>query len=68
MPSLVLMLRFAVGWQGRRAMIGTICGFVCTALVLAGYAVRATGGARMNGDLFVVGNFTMWRPWMSAKG
>ena len=43
--ALVLMLRFAVGWQGRRAAIGTICGFVCTALVLAGYAARATGGA-----------------------
>jgi len=41
----VLMLRFAIGWQGRRAAIGTICGFLCTALVLAGYAVRTTGGS-----------------------
>ncbi len=41
----VLMLRVAIGWQGRRAAIGTIAGFVCTALVLAGYALKDSVGA-----------------------
>jgi len=41
----VLMSRVAMGWQGRRAAIGTITGFLCTALVLAGYALRNSGDA-----------------------
>jgi len=40
----VLVLRVAAGWQGHKAAVGTIMGFVCTLLVLAGYAVRAAGG------------------------
>ena len=40
----VLVLRVAAGWQGRKAALGTIMGFVCTLLVLAGYVVRAAGG------------------------
>lgn len=41
----VLVLRVAAGWQGRKAAVGTIMGFVCTLLVLAGYLVRAAGGS-----------------------
>jgi len=41
----VLVLRVAAGWQGRKAALGTIMGFVCTLLVLAGYVVRAAGGS-----------------------
>ncbi|MGB5809568.1 MAG: cytochrome c biogenesis protein CcsA [Polyangiales bacterium] len=40
----VIVLRVAAGWQGRKAALGTIMGFVCTLLVLAGYVVRAVGG------------------------
>ncbi|MEM7138837.1 MAG: cytochrome c biogenesis protein CcsA [Myxococcota bacterium] len=40
----VIVLRVAAGWQGRKAAIGTILGFLCTLLVLAGYVVRAAGG------------------------
>lgn len=41
----VIVLRVAAGWQGRKAAVGTILGFVCTLLVLAGYVVRAAGGS-----------------------
>ena len=41
----VIVLRVAAGWQGRRAAVGTILGFLCTLLVLVGYAVRAAGGS-----------------------
>jgi ABC-type uncharacterized transport system permease subunit len=41
----VLLLRVAAGWRGRRAAIGTIMGFACAIAVLAGYVVRAGGGA-----------------------
>ncbi len=41
----VIVLRVAAGWQGRKAAVGTIMGFVCTLLVLAGYAIRAAGGS-----------------------
>ena len=37
----VIVMRVAAGWQGRRAAVGTILGFLCTLLVLFGYAVRA---------------------------
>ena len=40
----VLLLRLAAGWRGRRAAIGTIVGFLCTALVLIGYVLRSSGG------------------------
>lgn len=40
----VIVLRVAAGWQGRKAALGTMLGFVCTLLVLAGYAVRAAAG------------------------
>ncbi|MDH4282287.1 MAG: hypothetical protein OEV36_06515, partial [Myxococcales bacterium] len=40
----VIVLRVAAGWQGRKAAIGTMLGFVFTLLVLAGYAVRAAAG------------------------
>jgi ABC-type uncharacterized transport system permease subunit len=39
-----IVLRVAAGWQGRKAAVGTIIGFVFTLLVLVGYAVRAAGG------------------------
>jgi ABC-type uncharacterized transport system permease subunit len=41
----VIVLRVAAGWQGRKAAVGTMIGFVFTLLVLLGYAVRAAGGA-----------------------
>lgn len=40
----VLLLRLAAGWRGRRAAIGTIVGFLCTAVVLVGYVFRSGGG------------------------
>ena len=40
----VIVLRVAAGWQGRKAAMGTMMGFVFTLLVLLGYAVRAAGG------------------------
>jgi len=40
----VIVLRVAAGWQGRKAAVGTMLGFLCTLLVLVGYAVRAAGG------------------------
>lgn len=41
----VLLLRVGIGWRGRRAAVGTILGFISAMIVLASYAVRATGGA-----------------------
>lgn len=41
----VLLLRMAAGWQGRRAAIGTIVGFLCTAAVMIGYVVQGTGAS-----------------------
>ena len=40
----VITLRVAAGWQGRKAAVGTMLGFVFTLLVLVGYAVRGAGG------------------------
>jgi ABC-type uncharacterized transport system permease subunit len=40
----VIVLRVAAGWQGRKAAVGTMLGFLFTLLVLAGYALRAAGG------------------------
>ena len=39
----VLFLRLAAGWRGRRAAIGTIMGFACALVVLAGYVMRDSG-------------------------
>ena len=39
----VLVLRYSVGWRGRRAAIGTLVGFGCALLVLLGYALRSVG-------------------------
>ncbi|MFA9412804.1 MAG: inner membrane protein YpjD [Deltaproteobacteria bacterium] len=41
----VIVLRVAAGWQGRKAALGTMMGFLFTLLVLAGYALRAVGGS-----------------------
>lgn len=43
--AMVLLLRVAAGWQGRRAAIGTLLGFACAVAVLIGYALRASTGA-----------------------
>ncbi|MEM8608182.1 MAG: cytochrome c biogenesis protein CcsA [Myxococcota bacterium] len=40
-----IVLRITAGWQGRKAAVGTIVGFICTLLVLFGYVVRAAGGS-----------------------
>jgi ABC-type uncharacterized transport system permease subunit len=37
----VLILRLAAGWRGRRAAIGTILGYSCALVVLAGYYARS---------------------------
>lgn len=37
----VIVLRVAAGWQGRKAALGTMMGFLFTLLVLVGYALRA---------------------------
>jgi len=42
----VIVLRVFAGWQGRKAALGTMMGFICTLLVLVGYAVRAAAGSR----------------------
>lgn len=42
--ALVLLLRQAAGWRGRRAALGTIAGFSLTVTVLAFYAWRGVGG------------------------
>jgi len=36
----VLLLRVAAGWRGRRAAIGTLLGYACALVVVAGYLVR----------------------------
>jgi ABC-type uncharacterized transport system permease subunit len=41
----VIVLRVAAGWQGRKAALGTMMGFLFTLMVLAGYAVRAAAGS-----------------------
>ena len=43
--AVVLLLRVAVGWRGRRAAIGTMLGFVCACAVLVGYWLRGQGGS-----------------------
>lgn len=40
----VLVLRSVAGWRGRRAAVGTIVGFACTAIALAGYVLSQPGG------------------------
>jgi ABC-type uncharacterized transport system permease subunit len=41
--ALVLLLRVAAGWRGRKAAIGTTLGFLCTIAVLVGYVMRGNG-------------------------
>lgn len=41
----VLLLRFAAGWQGRKAAIGAMLGFLLTVVVLVLYVVRDATGA-----------------------
>lgn len=38
--ALVLVLRVAAGWRGRRAAVGTILGFLSSSAVLVGYVLR----------------------------
>jgi ABC-type uncharacterized transport system permease subunit len=38
--ALVLVLRAAAGWRGRRAAYGTIAGLACAGIVLVIYLVR----------------------------
>jgi ABC-type uncharacterized transport system permease subunit len=42
--ALVLLLRAAAGWRGRRAAYGTIAGLACAAAVLIVYLVRPSSG------------------------
>ncbi len=41
----VLVLRTTGGWRGRRGAMGTLAGFACALVVLAGYLVRPTPAA-----------------------
>lgn len=47
--ALVLLLRAAAGWRGRRAAYGTIAGFVCAAAVIVVYIVRPEVAGRFGG-------------------
>jgi ABC-type uncharacterized transport system permease subunit len=40
LTALVLLLRAAAGWRGRRSAYGTIAGLACAAAVLVIYLVR----------------------------
>ena len=42
LAALVLFLRSAAGWRGRRAAYGTIAGFAFAVLVLISYGTRRT--------------------------
>jgi ABC-type uncharacterized transport system permease subunit len=42
--ALVLLLRAAAGWRGRRAAYGTIAGLICASAVLVVYLVRPAAG------------------------
>jgi ABC-type uncharacterized transport system permease subunit len=39
----VLILRSVAGWRGKKAALGTLVGFLCTAAALVGYVVSAMG-------------------------
>jgi ABC-type uncharacterized transport system permease subunit len=47
--AMVLLLRVAAGWRGRRAAYGTIAGLGCALAVLALYLVRPAAPARRGG-------------------
>ena len=47
--ALVLLLRAAAGWRGRRAAYGTIAGFACAAAVIVIYLVRPDTAGRFGG-------------------
>ncbi len=40
----VLLARVVAGWSGRRAAIGTMLGFLCALVALAGYVLRGMAG------------------------
>jgi ABC-type uncharacterized transport system permease subunit len=42
--GIVLLTRAIAGWNGRRAAIGTMLGFLCAMAALGGYLVRGLGG------------------------
>jgi len=42
--GIVLLTRAIAGWNGRRAAIGTMLGFMCAMAALGGYVVRGLGG------------------------
>lgn len=44
--ALVLLSRAALGWRGRRAAYGTLCGFLFTLIVLFVYVLRPTAKER----------------------
>jgi ABC-type uncharacterized transport system permease subunit len=47
--ALVLLLRAAAGWRGRRAAYGTIAGLACAAAVIVLYLVRPEVAGRLGG-------------------
>lgn len=48
--ALVLILRVAAGWRGRRAAYGTIAGLACAAAVLVIYLVRPAAAPELGGE------------------
>lgn len=42
--GIVLLTRAIAGWNGRRAAIGTMLGFMCAMVALGGYWLRGVGG------------------------
>jgi ABC-type uncharacterized transport system permease subunit len=42
--GIVLLTRAVAGWNGRRAAIGTMLGFMCAMVALGGYWLRGLGG------------------------
>jgi len=42
--GIVLLTRAIAGWNGRRAAIGTMLGFLCAMAALGGYLLRGLGG------------------------
>jgi len=48
--ALVLVLRAAAGWRGRRAAYGTIAGLACAAAVVIVYLVRPSAAPSVGGE------------------
>lgn len=43
--ALVLVMRAAAGWRGRRSAYGTLAGVMCVTVVIVLYAIKSSGGS-----------------------